>query len=107
MLLGGEAAAAVVTDAIRPATAVLHVAPGDQQAAMKALQLVPRPDGAITLVHTFGTTNQWTVPLRANIPLADPLLIHAELLRAGGDRDKAVADEIYAKHIAGRLENAQ
>lgn len=103
VLLGGELAAAVLTDMIRPTTAVLHVPHDAQLAAMKALGLVPRPDGPITLLHTFGETNEWRPPRPVPTHLADPLLVHAELMRQGDDRTRMVADEIYDQYIVRRF----
>lgn len=103
VLLGGEAAAAVLTDTIRPTTATLHVPPGTQRDVMKALDLVPRLDGPITLLHTFGTTNACQPPKPAPTHLADPLLVHAELLREGDDRARIAAEAIYDQYIVRRF----
>ncbi len=103
VLLGGEVAAALLTDTIRPTTATLHVQPGTQRTVMKALHLVPRPDGPITLLHTFGATNQWRPPEPARTHLADPLLVHAELMREGGERAKITAEQIYDRYIVRRF----
>ncbi len=106
VLLGGEAAAAALTEAIRPATATIHAHAGERRTVMKALGLVPHPDGAVTLLDTFGTTNGWPEPGRFPTRYADPLLIHAELVRAGDDRAMAVAGDIYEQFIMDRFARA-
>lgn len=106
-LLGGEGAAALLTDTIRPTRATLHVPHDDRRDVMRALALVPMPDGRITLLDTFGTTNEWRPPRGAPTGLVDPLLIHAELLGEDDDRATAVAAEIYDSYIVKRFEDAQ
>jgi hypothetical protein len=103
-LLGGEAAAAELTGAIRPTEATIHTLPGEQRAVMNALGLVPMPDGPITLLHTFGAANEWRDPDRPTMRFADPMLIHAELLRMGDDRARAAAAQVYERHIKHRFE---
>lgn len=105
-LIGGEAAAADLTEALRPTTATLHTLPGEQRAVMKALGLVPAPEGPITLLHTFGTTNEWRPTEPGPAHHADPLLIHAELLRIGDDRAKETAARLYERHIRVRFGDA-
>ena len=73
---------------------------------MEALGLVPRPDGPITLLCTFGATNEWRQPERPALRLADPLLIHAELLRMGDDRARATAAQVYERYIVNRFAGA-
>lgn len=101
--LGGEAAAAELTGATRPTEATVHTVPDQQRAVMQALGLVPRPDGPITLLHTFGETNEWRDPKRPAFRLADPLLIHAELLRMGDDRASAAAAQVYERYVQARF----
>jgi len=103
LLLGGELGAAALTDLIRPTLATLHVPPGEQRAVMKALGLLPHPEGAITLVHTFGATNAWTHAERVTPPHADPLLIHAELMQVDDDRARGLAGEVYDGYVARRF----
>lgn len=107
ILLGGEVAAAIMTDTLRPTTATLHVPPGAQRDAMKYLDLIPRAEGPVTLLHTFGETNAWEPRHREPAHLADPLLVHAELMRNGDDRARLAADEIYDQYIVRRFLNDQ
>lgn len=107
VLLGGEVAAALLTDMIRPTSATLYVPPGTQRAVMKALHLVPQPDGPVTLLHTFGVTNEWTPRKPAPAHLADPLLVHAELMREGDDRARMAAQAIYDRYIVRRFPDDQ
>jgi len=103
-LLGGEAAAAELTQTLRPTTATIHVDPGEQHTVMQALGLVPAPDGPIILLNRFGTMNEWQETGGRAVRLADPLLIHAELLRIGDDRARTAAAEIYERFIRPRFE---
>ena len=106
VLLGGEVAVALLTDGIRPATATLHVLPGTQRQVLRALDLVPRPDGPITLLHTFGATNAWARPEGVHARLVDPLLIHAELMRMNDDRVRAAAEDVYDHFVERRFADA-
>ncbi len=103
-LLGGEAAAAELTGATRPTAATIHTRAGEQRAVMKALGLMPRPDGPITLLQTFGETNEWRNPSHPAHRLVDPLLIHAELLRMGDDRAREVAAQVYERYVQTRFQ---
>jgi hypothetical protein len=103
LLLGGEMAAGELTGVIRPTHITLHVPAGKQSDVMRAMRLTPHPDGATTLLDTFGMTNEWTPPRATRTPFADPLLIHAELLCTGDDRAREAAEEVYRRYVAERL----
>jgi hypothetical protein len=104
-LIGGELGAAIATSHLRPQGATLHF-PNDFLAISTAvkLKLKPSPTGEIAFLRQFGTQNAWTAKL--NQALADPLLIHAELLLAGNDRLQETAERLYSDSLAPRATDA-
>jgi hypothetical protein len=104
-LVGGELGAAIATSYLRPQGATLHVA-SELLAIATAVQLKlkPSPTGEIVLLRQFGTWNAWSD--RPTQALADPLLIHAELLLAGNDRLQETAERLYQHSLAARAIHA-
>jgi hypothetical protein len=99
ILIGGELGASILTNNLRPISAVLHL-PENQnyRELMVKLRLVPDPEGNITFLRTFGKENGYL--LRENdLLIADPLLIHAELMMIPDDRIKEIAQQIYYQYI--------
>jgi hypothetical protein len=101
ILLGGELGAAALTKHLRPETATLHIAE-DEKAVMSSLRLIPDAHGNITLLKTFGTQNSSDDGPK-EFHLADPLLIHAELVQMTGDRIREIGDILLDQHILPRL----
>lgn len=100
-LIGGELAASLMTDYLRPISATLHLSNGSdsRQIAVK-LKLKPDPDGSIALLQTFGHDKCQLHELGENQQhLVHPLLIHAELVRTGNSRLKETAQLIYDRYI--------
>ncbi len=100
-LIGGELAASVMTDYLRPISAALHLSDSsdNRQIAVK-LKLKPDPNGDISLLQTFGHgKSQLHEPGENQQHLVHPLLIHAELVRTGNSRLKETAQLIYDKYI--------
>ena len=100
--IGGELGAALLTRNLRPETATLHLDGIDAIEAMRGLDLVPDPDGDVHLVKAFGQVNAGTAKKPDGAVLADPLLIHAELLLRADDRLREIAETVRAEHIATR-----
>lgn len=101
-LIGGELGAALATSYLLPQSATLHVTDNHHLIAAK-LQLKPDPKGTITFLKQFskqnyGIYNQGTY-------IADPLLIHAELMIESDDRLEETAELIFAKYIEDKLQN--
>jgi hypothetical protein len=101
-LIGGELAASVMTDYLRPISATLHLSndSNHHQIAVR-LRLKPDPDGDIALLQTFGHS-QYPLHKYGVIDqqhLAHPLLVHAELVRTGNSRLKETAQLIYDRYI--------
>jgi hypothetical protein len=100
VLIGGELGAAVLTKHLRPERATLHIE-GDLNRALALMRLLPDPKGNVDLIRIFGTDNAYD---KRRPALADPLLVRAELLRAPGERIREIADDLFDKHIAPRLQ---
>ena len=106
-LIGGELGAALLMGTLRPERATLHLL-GDPLKIITQLRLIPDPDGPVDVLTGFGTFNDWEKEQKMGCVLADPLLIHAELLLHYADRLKEIADEIFEGYIQKRLrENDQ
>lgn len=102
ILVGGELGAALLTNHLRPASATLHIN-GSILAVMQALRLLPHPEGNVELLQTFGTQNGWNEKQAQGVRLADPLLIHAELLRGQSERLHETAKLILNRYLAPRM----
>ena len=102
ILLGGELGAALLLDTLRPQSAALHLL-GDAPKLTTALRLIPDPSGTITVLDGFSPITRWEEKEIKGCTLADPLLIHAELLLKGSDRLREVAKDIYDKILAKRF----
>ena len=101
VLVGGELAAAALTNTGRPITAALHVREADAQDIMKELRLYPDRQGPIALLRRLGNNDMMTNTTTPH-NLIDPLLIYAELLVRPDDRLREVADSIYIRQIQPR-----
>jgi len=93
-VLGGETAAAVLTKHLHPEHGVLYTQ-GDIHELATALKLRANPRGNLTIMERF-----WEVEaLRINqIPIAPPLLVCAELLAEGGERNMEAVKMIRENH---------
>ncbi|MGL5880249.1 MAG: type IV toxin-antitoxin system AbiEi family antitoxin [Xenococcaceae cyanobacterium] len=128
-LIGGELGAAIATDYLRPQKVTLHVS-GNHRPLLVKLRLKPDPNGEITLLNQFGTSNAWVQEdetaegltlevssrvktprpgqgaarvVRAenqNPPLASPLLLYAELLMENDERLRSTAERLKDQYIA-------
>jgi len=100
-LLGGELGAAMLTKHLRAETATLHITE-DAKTIMSSLKLIPEPHGNITLLRAFGTENASNDGSK-EFHLADPLLIHAEVVQMSGDRIQEIGKILLDQHILPRL----
>ncbi|OWY68983.1 hypothetical protein B7486_23110 [cyanobacterium TDX16] len=104
-LIGGELGGAIATDYLHPIGATLHL-PEDQNpiSLQLKLRLKPERQGTITFVRQFGTRNAWDnspVPM-----LADPLLIHAEMMALATDeRVRETSNRLFNQYLI-QLQNA-
>jgi len=82
--LGGETAAAVLTNYLHPEHGVLYMQ-GSIHELVKALKLRADPEGNLTILDRFWESDNLHVN---QIPIAPPLLVCAELLAVGGERNR-------------------
>ncbi|MDV3002760.1 MAG: hypothetical protein N5P05_004415 (plasmid) [Chroococcopsis gigantea SAG 12.99] len=103
-LLGGELAAALCTDYLRPDSATLHVGE-DYRRTVIDLRLQPDRLGKIKLLRVFGNINPWRDgPF--NERLVHPLLIRAELLTEADDRLRETTELLLDKFIGSTAKDA-
>ncbi|BAZ17244.1 hypothetical protein NIES4071_91220 [Calothrix sp. NIES-4071] len=103
ILIGGELGAALTTSYLLPQSATLHVT-GNHHLIAAKLQLKPDAKGAITFLTQFGKQNYGASIQGACV--ADPLLIHAELMTESDDRLEETAELIFTKYIKDKYQNA-
>jgi hypothetical protein len=112
-LIGGELGAAIATSYLIPTSAILHIHPQANYRAIAAkLKLKPNPEGNITFLQNFEQVSQNTNihnyannynPIElSDKSIADPLLIHAELLLENSDRLRETAEILFTKFIQTR-----
>jgi hypothetical protein len=100
-LIGGELAAALVTQHLRPQTATFHV-PKQQSLLplIKEMRLIPDREGNIVLLEQFGETSAWRWDAKEKANFVNPLLVHAELFQhKPDDRLAETADIILDKYL--------
>ncbi len=76
----------------------------DHHSIAAQLKLKPDPKGTITFLKQFGKQNYGTCIKGAYI--AEPLLIHAELMTENDDRIEETAELLFATYIKDRCQNA-
>ncbi|RDJ99076.1 type IV toxin-antitoxin system AbiEi family antitoxin [Paraburkholderia lacunae] len=99
-LLGSEAAADVLTHALKAASVTIYSQTAlDSQFMLKA-RLRPDPRGDVEILEAFwpGTTaSGWQA---GDPPLVHPLLIYADLVASGDDRNLSAAQRIYEQYLS-------
>lgn len=105
--VGGELGAAQLLGDIEPTTATIHVPPGSVRECMRRLSVIPNREGNITLLETFGNETGWEGSARERVrphtpPLADPLLLRAEILGSNDQRLRLMANELLTDFIEPR-----
>jgi hypothetical protein len=107
-LIGGELAASIITENIRPISTTLHLSQNfDTVSIFLKLKLKPDSNGNIVLLQSFGKYEYQRGNYKYRKPefkllreyIAHPLLIHAELVWTGNSRLKETAQLIYDKYI--------
>lgn len=101
-LIGGELGGAIATKYLRPIGATLHLPEDHSPISLQLkLKLKPDPQGTINFVRQFGSRNTWD-----NSPkpmLADPLLIHAEMMTLATDeRVRETSDRLFKQYLLER-----
>jgi hypothetical protein len=94
-LWGGEVAAAKLTDYLKPQTITVYVDQGNLAAVLISNRLKKDPEGDVELVGRF-----WQLDaVEANGDMVHPILVYADLLATGNQRNMETAQIIYDKHI--------
>lgn len=102
ILVGGELGASLLLKMLRPEKATLHIAEELSKVSTR-LRLIPDENGPVTILNAFGRANQYEELQSGMCGLADPLLIHAEILLENSDRLRSIANYIYQTHILSRF----
>lgn len=97
-LLGGERAAALLTDDLHTDHATLHTPPENQKRVVKALDLVPDEEGPITLLDRYGQGDRLALPV-PTAPMAHPLLVWAECMTIPDERVARIAGQLYERFL--------
>jgi len=97
ILIGGEVAAATMTQYLRPQRLTLHcLKPDALPAIKKILRLIPDQNGDIDLLTHFSSSEIWRWKQSLITPMIHPLFVHAELLSKGNDgRLRETAQMLY------------
>lgn len=67
---------------------------------LQQLRWLPSQNGPITVLRQFCPAVMWSNDGESKQPLAHPLLVYAELLRQGGERQRETARMVYDQHLA-------
>ncbi len=102
-LIGGELGAAIATNYLYPQSAAIHIS-GNHDSIANKLNLIPSSQGEIIFLQQFGTQNAFSNNQVDKI--ADPLLIHTELIKENNDRLTLTAERLFDKYIEDRRQNA-
>ncbi|MDB9467368.1 type IV toxin-antitoxin system AbiEi family antitoxin [Dolichospermum circinale] len=106
IIIGGELGAAILTSYLKPINMTIHVPEEyNYRTITTMLRLKPDPKGNIIILKQFGNKNQ--TKYHSPEPVADPLLIHAELCLYPDTRLKETAKRLYEKYIITRQEIAE
>ena len=71
--------------------------------ALAALHLLPRKGGAVKVLRSFSPTVFEALDAQTGHPVAHPLLVYAELLYQGGDRELETARQLYTTFLEPSL----
>ncbi|TAK43027.1 MAG: hypothetical protein EPO28_06520 [Saprospiraceae bacterium] len=98
---GGEPAADLLTHYLSPGTWTLYTGL-DRKALLKDFQLIPDAKGNLEVCSLFWKIENtgYVVPDKKTV---HPLLVYAELIGSGNDRNFETARKIYAQYLKARL----
>jgi len=99
LAVGGELGADRLTGHLRPATVTLHTSLTPRELLL-TFKLRPLHDGEVILLDELTACDGADAADAAL--LADPILIYAELLASGGERQRATADLVLHRHVLPR-----
>ena len=98
-VIGGEVAAGRLTDYLRPSSLRLYIPEDSQAAVQRELRLAPALDGNIELCKTF-TADLGQPVGDEGLPIADPVLVYAELMAIDDVRLGDTALRLREEHLA-------
>ena len=101
-LLGGELAAAVLTNQLKPEIATLYLAHGLAPLMQAQVLLPPEREANVVVLPVFWRFD-YPWPHKNLVP---PLLVYADLAATGDDRNLAAARVIYDEHLARLVDEA-
>lgn len=93
-LWGGEAAASIMTHYLIPEKFTIFTTASKNELLTK-LRLLPDPSGEITVYAPFW----FDIEYELDMPVVHPLIVYAELMYSGHDRNKETADIIYKNYL--------
>jgi hypothetical protein len=106
IIIGGELGAAILTVYLKPISMIIHIPEEyNYRVITTMLRLKSDSKGNIIILKQFGNNNQ--PKYQAFKPVANPLLIHAELSLYPDERLKETAKRLYEKYIITRQEMAK
>lgn len=101
-LWGGEPAADLITEMIRPKVFTLYTRE-ETSRLMKTLRAIPEADGNIEIIDIFWKSHSFQPALSAgNQNAVPPLLVYADLISSAEPRNVEVADLIYERFLSNR-----
>lgn len=98
--LGGEVAADILTRKIKPASVTVYAPGGLAPKMMSKAMLRPDERGDVEVLDAFWPVeaeDRWGLPDRG---VVHPLLVYADLILSGDDRNREVAQAIYESYMA-------
>lgn len=101
---GGEPGAAILTNQLSPEHFTLFTT-ASQSEILKSLRLVPSDEGEITIYNSFWQGQEAVTDVLNfyNEAIVHPLLIYAQLIYSGNDRNLETAKTVYDEHIAPNI----
>jgi hypothetical protein len=99
---GGEPAAGLLTNHLRPGAWSLYT-DLDRRSLLKDLQLLPNPKGNVEVYTPFWNTKN-TIFIAHELKTVHPLLVYAELIGTGNDRNIETSKKIYEQYLKDIIE---
>ncbi len=94
-LWGGEPAAAILTNHLKPAFYTIYTTKSWQECA-KSFGLIPDENGDVEIVQMFWTSIQ---PKENDLAIVPPALVYADLINSGNDRNLETAQIIFDNEL--------
>ena len=92
---GGEPAAAILTNYLKPAFYTIYTTKSWQECA-KSFGLIPDENGDVEIVQMFWTSIQ---PKEHDLVIVPPVLVYADLINSGNDRNLETAQIIFDNEL--------